>query len=895
MCRATLRSPAYNPRALFPSERNGSLLNALARAYFTLVIGRPVVTLLLLAAIAGLAALHLEDFRLDASSDSLVVETDPDLAAFRRASARYGGAEFLIVTYEPEGDLFADASIDTLAALKGDLEAVEGVDSVLSLLDVPLLRSPPVPLSELAGNIRTLTSPGTDRALARVEFTTSPLYADLLVSRAGDVTALQVNLPRDLRYADLVETRNALLTKVEAKEASAEEIEELTRVSAAFDAYKRVAAVRQHALIENVRATIEPYRAGATVHLGGVPMIADDMLRFVQSDLETFGVAVLLLIVATLAFFFRRPRWVLLPLAASALVTLYMLGLLGALDWPVTVISSNFVSLLMIISISLNIHLIVRYRELHVEAPDQGVRERVEATLRDKFLPCLYTALTTMVAFGSLVTSGIVPVIDFGWMMTIGVAVALAVAFSLFPAVVSLLPESATRGTHGQSIDATEALGRLTANGLWRTVAIALVLTGVSAVGITRLSVESSFIDYFDEDTEIYQGMRYLDANLGGTTPLDVLIDFPELDTSFDGGSANDADDPFAEDPFAEDPFGDPFAETAPEAAAEDDPFSDPFADPFGDPTQDSTDGDEASGAAGIDRYWFTPDKIALVEDIQAYLEAQPETGKVVSLATLHAIAKSFNDDRALSGPELVIVIGAIPEQFQSTLLRPYASPEANQARLSVRMYESNPELERADFLERVRTHIAGEMGVGEDRVHLTSFLVLFNNMLQSLYTSQATTVLWVGAGILATFVVLFRSFTLGAIALVPNALAAAIILGAMGWAGLPLDLMTITIAAIVIGIGVDDTIHYVHRYGQELERLGEPIAALHASHGSIGHALYYTSLTVIAGFSVLALSNFNPTIYFGTLTALSMAVALLANLTLLPALLVLLKPRIRT
>lgn len=875
-------------RAL-PSRRSGVLLNTFTRAYLALVIGRPVVTLLLLAAVAVLAAAHLEDFRLDASSDSLVVETDPDLAAFRRASARYGGAEFLIVTFEPEGDLFADASIETLADLKGALEAVPGVESVLSLLDVPLLRSPPVPLSELASNIRTLTSPGTDRELARVEFTTSPLYADLLVSRTGDVTALQVNLPRDQRYSELLELRNTLLSRVRAGEASAEEAAELARVGAEFDAYKRIAAARQRTLIETVRATIEPYRAHATVHLGGVPMIADDMLRFVQSDLETFGVAVLLLIVATLTFFFRRPRWVLLPIATSALVTLYMLGLLGALGWPVTVISSNFVSLLMIISISLNIHLIVRYRELHLQAPDAAVRERVEATLRDKFLPCFYTALTTMVAFGSLVSSGIVPVIDFGWMMTIGVAVALAVAFMLFPAVVVLLPERPPRGTQGQRIDATEALGRFTANGPLRTVAIALVLTAISVAGITRLSVESSFIDYFNENTEIYQGMRYLDAHLGGTTPLDVLIDFPEIDTSF-GGDANADGDPLAEDPFADDPFGDPFGNPSADASTEQQAEEDPFGGPIGNP---DGDGNNAGGATDIDRYWFTPDKIALVEDIQAYLEAQPETGKVVSLATLHAIAKSFNDDRALSGPELVIVIGAIPEPFQSTLLRPYASPEANQARLSVRMYESNPALDRADFLARVRTHIADELGVGEGRVHLTSFLVLFNNMLQSLYTSQATTVLWVGAGILATFVVLFRSITLGAIALVPNALAAAIILGAMGWAGLPLDLMTITIAAIVIGIGVDDTIHYVHRYGQELALRGDPMAALHGSHGSIGHALYYTSLTVIAGFSVLALSNFNPTIYFGTLTALSMAVALLANLTLLPALLVLLKPRI--
>jgi predicted RND superfamily exporter protein len=852
----------------------------LARLYLAFVLDRPWFALALLAILAGLAGAGARDFRLDASSDSLVVETDPDLAFFRRVSARYGGSEFLIVTYEPQGDLFSDASIATLRALQDDIEAVDGVDSVLGMLDVPLLRSPPVPIAELADNIRTLTSAGTDRALARQELTTSPLYADLVVSTDGRATALQVNLPRDERYADLVETRNALLVQRSEAPLSEAEAAELERVSLEFEDYKRVVAARQRQLIADVRAAIEPYRAGALVHLGGVPMIADDMLRFVRGDLRTFGVGVLLLILATLAFFFRRPRWVLLPLAASTLVTLYMIGLLGAVGWPVTVISSNFVSLLIIISISLNIHLIVRFRELLYEDPERDKRELIEATVRDKFWPCFYTALTTMVAFGSLVTSGIVPVIDFGWMMTIGVAVALVVAFLLFPAALVLLPKGRPAGTLGKQVDATEALGRFTANSLWRPVGLSLLLASAAGVGIARLSVESSFIDYFDEETEIHAGMTYVDEHLGGTTPLDVLIDFPEIEL---GAGADDAEDPFA------DPFAEPLADgstAAGGAPAEDDPFADPFADPLA---------SEDAGSDDDDRYWFTPDKIALIERVQAYLEAQPETGKVVSLATLHAIAKGFNDGVPLSGPELVIVIGAIPEQFRDTLLRPYAAPEANQARLTVRMIESNPELERDAFLERVRTHIAEDLGVGADRVELTSFMVLFNNMLQSLYTSQLTTVLWVGAGILLTFVVLFRSPLLGVLALIPNALAAAMVLGIMGWAGLPLDLMTITIAAIVIGIGVDDTIHYVHRYGQELARSGDYRAALHGSHASIGHAMYYTSLTVIAGFSILTLSNFNPTIYFGALTALSMAIALLANLTLLPALLVLARPTLRT
>jgi predicted RND superfamily exporter protein len=575
-------------------------------------------------------------------------------------------------------------------------------------------------------------------------------------------------------------------------------------------------------------------------------------------------------------------RWVALPLASSALVTLIMIGLLGAVGWPVTVISSNFVSLLIILTISLNIHLIVRYRELRHEDRDAPVRDLVESTVRDKFWPCFYTAVTTMVAFGSLVSSGIVPVVDFGWMMTIGVAVALAVAFTLFPAVLMLLPAGAPSGTLGRSIDATEALGRMTARGPVATVLVSVAVAGVAAFGISRLSVENSFISYFDEDTEIHQGMRFVDEHLGGTTPLDVLIDFPAVEAP--PASSGDGDDPFA-DPFADD-FSGGGGEGGGGSDAPVDEFADPFADPGG--SEGTADGGDAGD---LDVYWFTPDKIALIERVHDWLDDQPETGKVISLATLHEIAMQFNDGVPLSAPELIAVVRAVPAQFREQLLSPYVDTETSQARLSVRMLESNPDLDRDAFLERVRTHVAGDIGVGEERVHLTGMMVLFNNMLQSLFSSQTTTILWVAAGILATFVVLFRSLALGVLALVPNMLAAGLVLGIMGLGGIPLDMMTITIAAIVIGIGVDDTIHYVHRFRQELARAPDYVSALHASHGSIGHAMYYTSLTVIAGFSILVLSNFIPTIYFGALTALSMLLALLANLTLLPALIVLFRP----
>lgn len=836
------------------------------RLYTTLVIDRPWMALTVLLLLAALAAVGARDFRLDASSDSLIVETDPDLALWREVSERYGGGDFLLVTYTPARDLLAAESIATVSALRDRLANVDGVASVLSMVDVPLLRSPPSPLSELADNIRTLTSDDVDLELAREELTTSPLYRELLVSADGRSTAIQVNLETNPHYTEVITARNELLIQRQRDGLNDSERARLAELQTELDQLRRAAASRQQRLVADVRTVVDDFRNGDTLFVGGVTMIADDMLSFIRGDLRTFGVGVLLLVIAMLTFFFRRPRWVLLPLACAGLTVLYMVGILGWANWPITVISSNFVSLLIIISISLTIHLTVRFRELVHRDPQATVRTLVIDTIRHRFWPCFYTAVTTMVAFASLVSSGIVPVVDFGWMMTIGVGVALIVAFTLFPAVVMLLPGNGSREKQARSVGFTAWLARGTSRAPTTVIIACVLVAACSAWGMSRLTVENSFIDYFQKSTEIYQGMAFVDEHLGGTTPLDVLIRFPdEPEFTFDDG---------------EDPFGDPFADDF----GGDDPFGD---DPFSDPLAEES----AEGGLGDDRYWFTPDKIALIERVHAYLEAQPETGKVISLATLHAIAMDFNDGQPLGGPELVIVIGAVPEEFQQALLRPYASPEANEARISIRMIDSDPDLKRDEFLRRIERGLVEEVGLEPDQFELSGMMVLFNNMLQGLFASQNTTLLWVAAGILVTFVILFRSVLLGIIAIIPNGLAAAAVLGLMGAFALPLDMMTITIAAIVIGIGVDGTIHYVHRFKRELPRADSYEAALAASHASIGHAIYYTALTVAAGFTMLVFSNFNPTIYFGSLTAAAMLLALLANLTLLPAILLKLKP----
>ncbi len=264
-----------------------------------------------------------------------------------------------------------------------------------------------------------------------------------------------------------------------------------------------------------------------------------------------------------------------------------------------------------------------------------------------------------------------------------------------------------------------------------------------------------------------------------------------------------------------------------------------------------------------------------------------PETGKVVSLASIARILEQIDprilhDDFALS-----VSYKRLDPDIKRDLFAPYLSEDGSQLRFSVRVFESDPSLRRAKLLRQIRTDLVEKFGLGDDQIHLTGMLVLYNNMLQSLFRSQILTLGAVFLAIMVMFLVLFRSIKTAMTAIIPNLVSASLVLGLMGWFGIPLDLMTITIAAITIGIGVDDTIHYVHRFRHEFRVDGDYWAAIGRCHSSIGRAIYYTSVTIMLGFSILVFSRFIPTIYFGVLTSLAMMVALLANITLLPLLIV--------
>ena len=985
--------------------------------YEKLILRRPVVAILAVILIAVVMAFGLVGLKLDASLDSLTLENDNALADYRESIQRYGSSDFLVVTYKPhDGDLFDDKSLQTLQEMNDVLRGIDGIGEVTSILDVPLLYSPKIQVEQLKEAPRTLLQPDVDRDMVRQEFLTSPVYRDLVMSEDAKTTIVLVEIELDKKYQDLVKQRDTLRIKRDTEGLAPEEVAELEAVSQEFLDYRTVRAAKEQIRVAEIREKMAPFKDDAEIFLGGLSMITADMVDFIKSDLNVFGVGILLFIIITLAIIFRQLRWVLLPLATCILCVEIILGYLGWVDWRMTVVSSNFVSLLLIITLALTIHLIVRYRELLRQFPDKEQLELVRDTVKSMARPCFYTMLTTVVAFSSLVLSDIRPVIDFGWMMTIGLVLSLIVAFVVIPAGIMICGKSESKGKNDDAASVTLGFSRFTENHGGMVLVLSLAAAIISAWGISRLQVENHFIDYFHSDTEIYQGLSLIDNKLGGTIPLDIIINAPakvdDGSLSYEDILAEGGDDaPAAEEaPAADDPYGDPFAgmyadsgddeaadaeeeaieeasggdpfagmyadsgddevadaeEDAIEAASGGDPFAgmyadsdegeavadiaeakaeptadpygDPFAgmyadsdegevvadiveakeeteatvDPYGDPFAgmyaDSGEGESGGDSVGEseaeaviddeseemeiieDSYWLTRDGIEDLEKLHHYLDSLPEVGKVSSLVTIADVYSELVGHK-ISDLELALMSLLMSPKNADFLLWPYVDERNNQSRITVRIKDSVGDLDRSALLEKIHRFAIDEAGFKEDQVEFTGLMVLYNNMLQSLFHSQILTMGMVFLCIMAMFLVLFRSLTVSIIAILPNLLAAGVVLGVMGIAGIPLDMMTITIAAITVGIGVDHDIHYITRFKKEFAIDNDYIASMHRAHASIGRALFYTAVTIIVGFSILTLSNFIPSVYFGLLTGLAMIAALFASMTLLPKLILVFKP----
>ena len=824
-------------------------MDKIIETYLNTVVEYPKSILVVLTLVFVFFATWVDDFQLDASSDSLLLEGDQDLRFYKDIKARYGDDEFLLVTYQPKKDLFAAATLSQIKKLRDELNDLDAIDSVVSILDVPLLKSPPKSLSDLEENVPNLLSPETDQSLAKQELLSSKLYRNLLISTDGKTTAMQLNMVLDEELESLIKSRDTLREKRLEATLNIDEQKKLDILSSKIREQRDVYRIQNVETIALIRSILDRYRVEADIFLGGVPMITVDMIDYIQNDIEVFGICILLFLILALLYIFKRPRWMMISMICCLMGLTVMTGFLGLVGWPVTVVSANFVALLLIFSLSITVHLTVHYRELNTLHPEKSQKWLVQQTLTNKWVPCLYTTITTMVGFASLLIAGIRPVIDFGWMMLISMGAIFVMVFLLFPSLLMLLKQLQTKQEKDLTSSITKTLSKLVLSRQKETMVVFVLITLISAAGITQLTAENQFIKAFKEDTEIFQGLTVIDTELGGTTPLDIIID---ADPSFFNGNQQPTEY-ILEDEFIDMDF-------------------------FDDETKEYD--------IGADSYWYNSFRLKTVAAIHDYLESLNEAGKVLSISTTVDVMQILNDDEELDTFFLSLLYKKMPQDVKDVLFDPYLSADGNQIRISFRVFESYPELKRNDLINKINTHLVETIGLEASQVRLTGLLVLYNNVLESLFRSQILTIGVVFLTIMAMFLVLFQSLKIAFVAILPSMLASGSVLGLMGWLGIPLDIMTITIAAICIGIGVDHSIHYIHRFLSEINQQTSATIAIERSHASTGKAIFYTSIIIIFGFSILGLSNFIPTIYFGVFTAFAMLIALIANLTLLPLLL---------
>ena len=747
------------------------------------IIRKPVWSLIAFLIIVCSSVIQIQNFSLDASSESLSLEGDNNLELYFATQETFGSDESLVISYSVNnGTVLSKDHLTSLRSLRDDLLELEGVSSVTSILDVSLFQSPPLSLVELVSDVYTIENGKADRSLIAKEFKNSPLYANNLVSEDLKTTALLIPLatddPRILIDDELLEI-----------------------------------------LIKNIRMTMDAYRDNASLYLGGVPMIRNDVIDFIKSDLVAFSLAVILTMSIMLTILFRQIRWVLIPITISIIGALFMTGLISSIGWKVTVISANFFSLLLVMTLSVIIHLVVRYREISSQHLEQNNSETIRQTLNQMVRPCLYTVITTIAAFASLTASQVQPVIDFGLMMSIGVTVAFVLSFIGFAIVMMLLKKPKPLREYKKNL-ILQKLALLSDKKGQSILLGFLIIALVSIFGLSKLSVENSFINYFKKNTEIYQGLNFIDKELGGTIPLEIVFN------------------------------------------------------------------DFASA------YWADAGLREEFHEVHNYLDKIPSVGKVLSIDTFMQVLKESNDGKAPNGFLLILGKNNMPDFAKSQVLRPHISDETDQIRIVARVKETTSDLKRNELILDIKKSLVEDFYFDEDDFYFTGTFSLYNNLLQSLFASQIQTIFTVFTIIFVLFLIVFRSISIALIAVIPNILPSLIILGVMGFAGIPLDIMTITIAAIAIGIGIDNAIHYISRFKAELLLDGDFIMSMYRAHNSIGVSMFYTATTVAIGFLVLILSNFIPSIYFGIFMAIAMLSAVIVNLTLLPKLLLIFKPR---
>ena len=787
----------------------------LANFYQKNIIEKPKLVFFLLLVSLIFFGYFSKNFRLDASSDTLLIEGDPDLKYLNEISERYGAKEFLVLTYTPNGEMISSESIKNLLSLKQEIQKLDWVHNVITLLDIPLLNSTDQPLLERLKNFKSLKDNDVDKIRGFQEIKNSPVFRNFVISEDGKTSGIIVYLkPRE-------------------KNKEFKNKQELEK-------YKDQIKKQNHENILEIREVIKNFSNIGKIHLGGIPMIADDMMTFIKNDIIVFGLGVLIFIIVTLWFVFRKLIWIIVPISSCFFSVVIMMGLLGLVGWKVTIISSNFIAMMLILTMAMNIHMSTRFLQLSKKFPKKTKASIIVMTTSNMYWPILYTVLTTICAFLSLIFSEIKPIIDFGWMMTMGLLTSFIITFTLLPTLLNFIESSNINIKKDQRSKFTYFLGNFAIdrkNIIFGTTVLVIIL---SVAGISKLEVENSFINYFNKNTEIYKGMKLIDEKLGGTTPLEVILKFPK-------NKEEKSDDDFEDD--------------------------------WGDEEQNN------------DKYWFTKDKIDKINNVHNYLDSLEPVGKVLSFSSIIEVATQLNNNKPLGTLEMGVLYSKIPDTIKKEIVDPYISIKDSEARISLRIKDSLEDLRRNDLINQINFDLENKLGLKKDEFKLGGVLILFNNLLQSLFKSQILTLGFVMVGIFIMFIILFRNIKLSLIGVVPNFIAAFFILGIIGLAGIPLDMMTITIAAITIGIAVDNSIHYIYRFKEEFAKIKDYDKTLRVCHSTVGVAILNTSITIVFGFSILVLSNFIPTIYFGIFTGIAMLLAMISVLTLLPSLLLVIKP----
>ena len=770
-----------------------------------------------------LSIFFIQNFRIDASSDTLVSQNDKEFEYYNSYSKLFKSENFLILAIENKNEIDKEF-INNFESISSKILKLELVTKVFSFIDAPILFLNNISLSNLNSNkIENLRNSNLEINDVIKEFTNNPVYVDQIINKEATVFSIIIYLKKNLELIKAKENyENLIISKKEYLEI------------------KTINDEKRNDLINNIRKIIKEAKNKHSYYLGGVEMIANDVINFVKNDILIFSISVIIIIILVLFFIFRQIIWVIICLLSSSYSIVIIFGILGLTQIEVTAISSNFSALIFILSISMNIHIINYYRL--IENNDSNLTN----TLKNMFWPCLYTTLTTMVAFGSLIITDIKPIIDFGFIMIIALTISLICSFTILPLLILIFPTNFKLNKNKYILKVNFI--SFVKNHPRKIVIVSLFLFITSIGGAFKLGVENSFVNYFKKNTEIYKGMKLIDEELGGTTPLDIILTFNENNQI--SITDNDINVEFNDDlDFEDDFFGD-------------DIFTD-----------------------GITNNWFSDEKLEMISIIHKYLESRNEIGKVQSIMSLIQLANLINE-KSLDIFELSVLYQEIPDNYKEDLIYPYLLIDKNMAKISARIKDSE-NINRKNIIEEIRYFIEKNKNTSLDTYRVNGLLVLYNNMLDSLFDSQIKSLGFVIILIFLMFLILFKSIKLSILAIIPNIFASTFILGIIGYLSIPLDIMTITIAAITIGIAVDNTIHYLYRF-REFKKSKTMIESINLTNLSAGLAVLTTSITIALGFSILCLSSFIPTVIFGIFTSMAMIFAMIGVLIFLPSLLIL-------